>query len=177
MSDEINNDEEINNEIQEASYTIEDEDNNDSDDEQEVETGRLLTGQNYELPELADKFIDTSKGELIDKSKLSDFDVIKAVAKQKGVAIRNPRSGCKKCYGRGYIGWDNKTKAPIPCNCIYPAKTEDQKMQEHNIDKKNAPVNFNRKTYKQLRKLIKAEKKMVNKQKREEENRLKQIES
>lgn len=31
-----------------------------------------------------------------------------------------PKPNCKKCYGRGYIGFDNKTKMPIACYKCYP---------------------------------------------------------
>jgi hypothetical protein len=164
-------------EIRQASYNPDDIDVNEEEDNEDVEDGRLLTGQKYETPKDVDKFIDTAKGELIDKSKLSDWDVIKAVAKQTGTEIRNPRGGCKKCYGRGYIGWDSVTKAPIPCHCIYPPKTPDRKMQEQNQDKKNQPVSLNRKTIKKLRKLIKSEKKLIKQQKMEEELRLQKIEN
>jgi hypothetical protein len=163
-------------EIREGTYNVGDVGEEEEESTEEVEDGRLLTGQKYEAPTDKDKFIDTAKGELIDKSKLTDWDVIKAVAKQTNTEIRNPRSGCKHCYGRGYIGWDSVTKAPVPCRCIYPPKTEDQLMQEAHIDQKNAPKVFNKKTYKQLKKLIKAEKKLISKQKFAEEVRLKEIE-
>jgi hypothetical protein len=167
---------EILTEIREVSYNVGDVGESEEEDTEEVEDGRLLTGQNYQAPDDVDKFIDTSKDEIVDKSKLTHWDVIKAVAKQNNVEIRNPRSGCKHCYGRGYIGWDNKTGAPIPCSCIYPPKTFDQKLMESNIDKKNVPAHLNKKKLKQLKKLIKSEKKLINKQKREEEERLKKVE-
>lgn len=31
---------------------------------------------------------------------------------------KKPKSGCRKCYGRGYIGWHSKTKLVIPCKCV-----------------------------------------------------------
>ena len=31
-----------------------------------------------------------------------------------------PKSGCKKCYGRGYIGFDPKTNSTLPCKKCYP---------------------------------------------------------
>lgn len=163
-------------EIREGTYNVGDVGEEEEEETEEVEDGRLFTGQNYQAPADVDKFVDTSKGELVDKSKLTEFDVIKAVAKQTGTEIRNPRSGCKHCYGRGWIGKDYKTGAPVPCRCIYPPKTHDQKMQEAHTDQKNAPMVFNKKTFKQLKKLIKSEKKLIRKQKIEEETRLKQIE-
>jgi len=164
-------------EIQAGSYcvgTVGEEEESDTDDS--FEDGRLLTGQKYENPKDVDKFIDTSKGELIDKGKLSEFDVIKAIAKQTGIEIKKPNSGCKHCYGRGWIGKDYITKAPIPCNCIYPPKTHAQKIVEATTNGKKEMPKMNRKTIKQLRKLIKTEKKMVKKQKMQEENRLQKLE-
>lgn len=32
--------------------------------------------------------------------------------------LKKPPANCKKCYGRGYIGRDNKTFAYDVCNCI-----------------------------------------------------------
>lgn len=31
-----------------------------------------------------------------------------------------PNPKCKKCYGRGYIGYDSKTHLPLPCHKCYP---------------------------------------------------------
>lgn len=86
--------------------------------------------QQYDLPEVEDKFLDTGKGEVIDKSDLTPFDIIKSVAQQTDNEIHDPKKGCKHCYGRGYVGIDTTTKSPVPCSCIFPAKTDNQKMQE-----------------------------------------------
>lgn len=51
---------------------------------------------------------------------ISPFDVIKSLAEKLGQIITDPKSNCKKCNGRGYIGRDYNSKAPIPCPCIYP---------------------------------------------------------
>ncbi|MEM4261033.1 MAG: hypothetical protein QXG00_07365 [Candidatus Woesearchaeota archaeon] len=162
-------------EIREGTYKVGSVGEEEEESTEDIDEGRLLTGQKYETPKDVDKFIDTAKGEIVDKSQLSEFDVIKAVAKQTGTEIRNPRSGCKKCYGRGFIGRDYTTKAPIPCSCIYPPKTPAQKLEEIRQDVKNSPVKFNRKMFKQLKKLIKAERKLIKKQKLLEEQRLKKI--
>jgi len=90
--------------------------------------------QQYDLPEVEDKFLDTGKGEIIDKSDLTPFDVIKSVAQQTGNEVHDPKKGCRHCYGRGYIGIDSSTKSPIPCSCIFPAKTPNEKMQESLYD-------------------------------------------
>lgn len=31
-----------------------------------------------------------------------------------------PNKKCKKCYGRGYVGYDTKTKLPMACFKCYP---------------------------------------------------------
>lgn len=33
-----------------------------------------------------------------------------------------PKSNCKKCYGRGYIGKNVKTHLKVSCNCLYKTK-------------------------------------------------------
>ena len=167
---------EVGDEIREATYNVGDVGEAEEENTDDVEDGRLLTGQNYETPKDVDKFIDTSKGEIVDKSKLTEFDVIKAIAKQTGTEIRNPRSGCKHCYGRGWIGKDWVTKAPIPCSCIYPHKTPDQLLKESQSDRKNMPSQMTRKDIKKIKKLIKAEKNVIRKQGAEEKERLKDIE-
>lgn len=89
-----------------------------------------LVGGNYEAPEDKDSFIDTGDGRVIDKKDLTPFEIIKAIAKQTGNKIRDPKPSCKHCYGRGWIGKDYKTQMPIPCNCIYPPKTPAEKEAE-----------------------------------------------
>lgn len=29
---------------------------------------------------------------------------------------------CKKCYGRGYQGWDSNLEMFIPCECVWKAE-------------------------------------------------------
>lgn len=50
---------------------------------------------------------------------LTPIQVIKKMAKTLGQEINDPDPKCKKCYGLGYIGRDSKSKAPIPCLCMY----------------------------------------------------------
>ena len=68
-----------------------------------------------------DVYINTPDG-VIDTDDLSitPLDVIKATAKKIGQELCHPKPNCKHCHGRGYIGRDSKTKAPIPCKCIQP---------------------------------------------------------
>jgi len=53
-----------------------------------------------------------------DDLQITPLDVIKAHAEQLGIELVDPKSSCKSCYGRGYIGRDSQSKAPIPCSCI-----------------------------------------------------------
>jgi hypothetical protein len=106
-------------------------------EEDNEETIGDLHDQQMELPEEVSSFVDTGKGEVIDKSKLSHFDVIKALAAKTGTAIRNPKPTCKKCSGRGYIGIDILTNSPFPCTCIYPPKSGEDREKEKALEEKN----------------------------------------
>ena len=81
-----------------------------------------LLGQNYNLPENRDEFIDTKSGEVVKQENIDPMDVIRKIAEKIGTKIQDPNPKCKKpgCYGRGWIGRDAKNHAPIPCVCIYP---------------------------------------------------------
>ena len=87
-------------------------------------------GQTYDLPENRDAFVDVEKGAVVDKKDIPHIEIIKEMAKRFNVNIRNPNSGCKHCYGRGYSAIDAKTQAPIPCTCLFRDRTELQKYQE-----------------------------------------------
>lgn len=100
----------------------------------------LLFNQQYEMPEDKDGFIDESTGEIIEKKDLKPIDVIKAVAKQMGQTINDPNPKCSKCFGRGFTARDSKTKVPIPCTCIYPPKTMEEKQNDKNIGNKFASM-------------------------------------
>jgi len=39
-----------------------------------------------------------------------------------------PKSNCKWCYGRGYIGIDHKTKSQIICRCIIKQQEKETKL-------------------------------------------------
>ena len=100
-------------------------------------------GFNYDLPESKDAFIDTAKGEIIEKENLDPFEIIKAMAKATNTPIKTPRKGCKHCYGRGYIGKETKSQMPVPCSCIYPPKSPNEKTAEiaYDANKVNAVPN------------------------------------
>jgi len=91
-----------------------------------------LIHEEYVAPAPVEKFIDSVTGEVIDKSKLTHWQKIKIAAEATGTQVREPKSGCKKCFGRGYdIYLQDGT--PHPCNCIYPNKTEAEKMKDQSL--------------------------------------------
>jgi hypothetical protein len=96
----------------------------------------LEFGFDYDLPESKNVFIDVAKGEVIEKGEITPFQSMQAIAKQNGYDINEPKNSCKKCYGRGYIGKDSVTKMPLPCSCIYPVKTPQEKENENLSDSK-----------------------------------------
>lgn len=116
--------------------------------------------QQYEVNDV-EEFIDTETGTIVDKEKLTPLDAIKAVAKKLGQIVKNPRSGCRKCYGRGYIGRDSKTKMPIPCNCIYDK--EDLQKEE------KMPTTLNRQQKRQYEKKMRKLQREYNKEVRKRE--------
>lgn len=87
----------------------------------------------YELPQDESFFVDQSSGEVVDSKDLTPFQIIKLTAQQMDIKVQDPRKGCKKCYGRGYVGINTSTKEPVPCRCIY---TFEQKQQEAKENKR-----------------------------------------
>lgn len=100
------------------------------------EENNEMYDESYELPEEKELLFDSESNEVIEKEELSVFQQIKLIAEQNGYGdeIRKPRSGCKKCYGRGFIGREAKSQTPIPCNCIYIPKSPIEKMNESLTD-------------------------------------------
>jgi len=116
----------------------------------------------YPIPEDRDEFLDVNQGKIIDKKDIKPFDIIKAWAKKFGTPICEPNSGCHKCYGRGYSGFDSKTKAPIPCGCIFRKNNIVQKSDNFVSDQKYNGWNRAKK-----RKMMKISKNTILKNKRE----------
>jgi len=123
------------------------------DDEFESGEG-LLTGAKYEAPDNADKFVNTQDGTVVDKKDLTPFQMIKAIAKQNNHPIQNPSPGCKKCYGRGYEGFDSATKMPIPCRCLFRGKSNDEKANNMMYDMKNNPGKISRGQKRRMQQLL-----------------------
>jgi len=87
-------------------------------------------GQKYDDPQAVDKFVDVKQGTVVEKENIPKIEVIRAIAKKYGIEIDNPRPGCHHCHGLGYIGLDYKTKAPVPCSCLYRSRDVKQKHQD-----------------------------------------------
>jgi len=140
-----------------------------SDDEFESQEGLWTGNTKYDVPDNADKFVDTKDGTVVDKEDLTPFQMIKAVAKQNNHNIKDPDKGCRKCYGRGYEGMDSETKMPIPCRCLFRGKTEKEKEADMMYDMKNNPGKLTglqkRRVAKALFKQFKIQRKIINRQK------------
>lgn len=63
----------------------------------------------------------TEESEAVKKLlEMDPLEVIKASAEGIGLILKDPKSNCKHCHGRGWIGRNTITKEPIPCSCIFP---------------------------------------------------------
>jgi len=89
-----------------------------------------LLGQNYNLPKDKDEFINTKSGEIVKQEAIDPMTVIRKIAEKIGTKIKDPNPKCKSCYGRGYIGRDSQSKAPVPCQCIYPKLSNDESIEQ-----------------------------------------------
>lgn len=49
--------------------------------------------------------------------------ILKRMGEMLGFDVGEPKKNCKKCYGRGFIGYDHQTGFPIACNCIMKTAT------------------------------------------------------
>ena len=76
---------------------------------------------------------------------ITPLDVIRKVAESIGQELCDPNPGCKKCAGRGYIGRNAETKAPIPCSCIQPNFDSAENVAMYNRTRK-----YSRKERRQL---------------------------
>lgn len=117
------------------------------DNIEEESDGSLLTSSRYDIPDNADTFVDTKDGSVVKKEDLTPFQIIKAIAQQNNLNIKDPSKSCKHCYGRGYESIDSATKMPIPCRCLFRGKTDQEKMSEAMYDSKknNGRISRNQK--------------------------------
>ena len=92
-----------------------------------------LNYDDYEIP-TAEPIIIADDGSVVTESDLvTPFMVMKSLAEKVGAQINDPSPSCKHCYGRGYVGRDSDTKAPIPCTCIMVNR--DRKSEEDELNK------------------------------------------
>jgi len=102
-----------------------------------------------------DVYIDNNQSVITtDDLKITPFDVIKAHAEKLGVSVVDPKANCKKCYGRGYIGRDSVSKAPVPCSCIYVDTNDSKNQYMYNVTRKRSRKE-RRQMLKQTAKMIK----------------------
>ena len=94
------------------------------------EEGESLVGEKYDTPKVDEKFVDVRKGTVIDKKDVTPILQIKAFYESNNIKIKDPKSGCRKCYGRGYTGFELKTQTYMPCGCLFPAQTRVKREQE-----------------------------------------------
>lgn len=129
-----------------------------------------LLGTQYDLPKNRDEFININSGEVVKQDIIDPMDVIRKVAEKTGTKIQNPNPKCKfkGCYGRGYIGRDAKTKAPIPCKCIFP-KVEGEELIQRQVAEESM-----RKMTKKEKRLMAAHAKRLKKKKNKKEWQKKQ---
>jgi hypothetical protein len=127
--------------------------------DEQFEEGESLVGEKYKAPIKDDKFLDVHSGLVLDKKDVSPLLQIKAFFDSTNVKYKDPNKSCKKCYGRGYTGFNISTQAWVPCTCLYPPKTENERKDEgdkfvDNLQKVYALKNLNRWEKKTRTKLI-----------------------
>lgn len=116
--------------------------------------------EDYDLPDNRDQFVDVTKGEVVDRDSIPVIEVIKAVAKKIGCEVCDPLPGHRACQGgRGYVGLDSKTKAPIPCKCIF-RKNKNPEQAYHNMMAESAYGGWNREKRRKIFKEMKRRKKL-----------------
>jgi len=88
--------------------------------------------------------VDKDKNEVIDNTNTTPWMIIKAVAERTGITVKDPRKDCKNCYGRGYIGFNSKSKEPVPCSCIFTAeqKEKDRPFKMNRAQKRKMEKKF-----------------------------------
>jgi len=82
--------------------------------------------------------IDKNKQEVVDPSKLSPWELIKLAAAKFKIELKEPRKGCKHCYGRGYIGFRPDSPQPIPCNCVFDREKIQQSAGQNKLNRQQS---------------------------------------
>jgi hypothetical protein len=74
--------------------------------------------KDYEASD-ATAYVDPKTGKVLARDQLTPWQMIEGVCAKLKTEIKEPKKGCRSCWGRGYIGIDSKAKTPIPCQCIF----------------------------------------------------------
>jgi len=159
---------EMNEEIEQEHFLIEDDSNIENNFDDNYDDVGLLTGEQYDIPDDADAFIDTGDGNVIKKEDLTPLAIIKTIAKENGTKIKDPSRGCKHCYERGYEGMDSVTKMPVPCRCLFRGKSKNEKESEGLYDASQMNQKISRD---QKRRMLKAMKQSLKRQRKVIKNR------
>jgi len=98
-------------------------------------------------------YIDSENKEVITKEKLEELDpkqALQFIANSIGIKLKNPNKNCKKCYGRGYIGFKSD-RQPVPCTCIFNKEDLNDIPVINHRSKRNLRLKL-RKTIKKMKK-------------------------
>jgi len=98
----------------------------------------FLPGQ-YVAPESKDSIVDINKSSVEFVKDLKPLEQMKWAAKKYNIPMNeSPKKNCRKCYERGYIGFNVGDKMPIPCPCMFPPKIVDT----NNKKEEGVPLSF-----------------------------------
>lgn len=62
--------------------------------------------------------------------------ILKA-AEEINLPTQKPKSNCKKCHGRGYVGINHDTQEPVPCACIFKKEKFSQEVGNFTFKPRN----------------------------------------
>lgn len=97
----------------------------------EMKDDDLFLPGGYEAPADKNTVVDTTTGQVEEIKNLPPLEQIKMAAAKFNITLNDkPKKNCKKCYERGYIGFDSKEKTPITCQCMFPKSAEDAKKKD-----------------------------------------------
>lgn len=85
-------------------------------DEKNVESSKAV--------EPEEKKAETLKVDFEALAKIPPMEIFRAMAKERGITLRDPKRNCSQCHGTGCRGRKPGTHEPIPCSCIIPVRDE-----------------------------------------------------
>ena len=119
----------------------------------------LPTQADYKPIQNKESVVDIQSGVVTNIRKLQPMEQLRVASQRANITLNEkPKSNCKHCYERGYIGY-NPDKSPIICRCMFPKETEEQakenkgKVPLHCLPKK-VQRRYIREKKKELRKAI-----------------------